>query len=67
MSENPVFHERTKHIDIKHHVLRKYIEDKRVVLKYIPTEIQLADILTKALASKRFHKLRDMLLGYGPQ
>ncbi|XP_059599385.1 retrovirus-related Pol polyprotein from transposon RE1 [Vitis vinifera] len=49
ISKNPVLHSRTKHIDIRHHFIRDLVEDKVVSLEYVPTEGQIADILTKPL------------------
>ncbi|CAL8988995.1 unnamed protein product [Prunus brigantina] len=49
ISKNPVQHSRTKHIDIRHHFIRDLVEDKILSLKFVPSEKQLADILTKAL------------------
>lgn len=62
MSENPVLHKRSKHIDIKFHVLRQYVNDGKIKLVYCPTEDQRADILTKPLATATFIKHRDHLL-----
>lgn len=50
---NPSTHQRTKHIDIKHHHIRQLIEDKIIKLTYVPTNDQLADILTKPLTTPR--------------
>ena len=47
--KNPVFHSRTKHIDIRHHFIRKANEEKKIDPKYIGTEEMTADIQTKAL------------------
>ncbi|CAL9026178.1 unnamed protein product [Prunus brigantina] len=49
ISKNPVQHSRTKHIDIRHHFIRDLVEDKILSLEFVPSEKQLADILTKAL------------------
>jgi len=51
IANNPTFHKRTKHIDIKYHFTREQIEKKLISVKYIPTDLQLADILTKPLPS----------------
>ena len=49
MSNNPVMLKRTKHIDVRYHFIREKVENGDVVLKYIPTEDQLADAaFTKA-------------------
>ena len=61
ISKNPVQHSKTKHIDIRHHFIRELVEEKTIVLEYIPTEKQLADIFTKALDAVRFESLRSAL------
>ena len=47
--ENPIFHAKSKHIDIKYHFVRDAFENKSFAIKYIPTEEQIADFMTKAL------------------
>ena len=48
LSENLVFHDRSKHIDIWYHHLRDCAQRRIMLLKYIPTEKQDANILKKA-------------------
>jgi hypothetical protein len=54
MSKNPVQHGRTKHIDIRVHFIGDLVADQQVELKYVNTEEQVADILTKALDKGKF-------------
>lgn len=49
LSENPRFHERTKHIDIRYHFLRQAHENGQITVKYLATADMTADILTKSL------------------
>lgn len=53
---------RTKHIDIKYHHIRDHVVNKRILLEWISTDIQEADLLTKQLGTGRFTQLRDKLL-----
>ena len=46
---NPVFHDRSKHIDIRYHHIRDCVQRKIMLIQYIPIEDQDADILMKAL------------------
>ena len=47
LGKNPVHHQRTKHVDIKYHFIRSKIQDGTVVLKYVPSKENVADIFTK--------------------
>jgi hypothetical protein len=47
---NPEFHQRTKHIDVRHHFIRELVNDEGVINpQYCPTSEMTADGLTKAL------------------
>jgi hypothetical protein len=48
LTENPEFHQRTKHIDIKHHFLRQEVGEKRVAFSYVKTTKLAADGLTSS-------------------
>jgi hypothetical protein len=58
LSKNPVFHERSKHIDIRYHFIRECVELGSIDIDYIRTSDQLADVLTKALGRLVFQELR---------
>jgi hypothetical protein len=58
LSKNPVYHERSKHIDVRYHFVREYVEAGKIDISYVRTEEQLADILTKSFGKAKFHELR---------
>ena len=49
LARNPVFHSRTKHIDVRHHFIRGALEEGHIELEYMATEDMPADIFTKGL------------------
>ena len=49
LANNPEFHKKSKHIDIRYHFIRNMVIDNKIKLLYISTKEQLADPLTKAL------------------
>ncbi|GKE41742.1 hypothetical protein Tco_1469026 [Tanacetum coccineum] len=57
ISNNPVMHSRTKHIDIRYHFIRDHILKGDIKLHFIPTQYQLADIFTKPLDEPTFKRL----------
>lgn len=61
ISKNPVQHSRTKHIDVRYHFLKEHVEQGDVVLNFVKTENQLADIFTKPLPFDRFCCIRGEL------
>ena len=61
LAKNPVYHDRSKHVDVKFHFIRDCIEQGKVEVDHIGTEQQLADILTKALGRVRFVEMRQKM------
>ncbi|KAJ9547529.1 hypothetical protein OSB04_020072 [Centaurea solstitialis] len=57
IANNPVLHSRSKHIDIRYHVIRDHISKGDIELHFIHTEYQLADLFTKPLDEARFNFL----------
>lgn len=58
---NPIFHNRTKHIEVRHHFIREVYEAGTIDIKYKPTEEMIADVLTKGLHSPKHQKFVKML------
>jgi hypothetical protein len=61
LSEHPVFHERSKHIEIKYYFIGDKLREGEVKLQYIPTNEQTTNILTKPLSRIKFSYLGDKL------
>ena len=61
LAQNPEFHRRTKHIRIRHFYVRECVSDGELEVKRVPTEFQLADIMTKPLPKPRLTALCDKI------
>ncbi|WCJ18356.1 Copia protein [Euphorbia peplus] len=59
LSKNPIEHNRMKHVHIRHHFLRDHVLKKDIILTYLPSKDNLADMFTKPLASTPFRGLRE--------
>ena len=67
LSVNKIFHDRSKHIDIRYHHIRDCVQRKIMLLQYIPTEDQDADILTKVFTGRKFKYHRGRIrVKYNP-
>jgi len=58
---NPIFHRRTKHIDVKFHYTRELVKDGIIDVRHISSNRQLADIFTKPKTRNSFEENRKLL------
>jgi len=61
MTENPVIHDKTKQIEIWYFYICDLVQKGVVKLKYVNTDEQVADVLTKPLSRLKFEHFRDKL------
>jgi hypothetical protein len=61
ISKNPVMHSKTKHIPIKYHFLWEHVGEKNIMVEYVSTKEQVADVFTKPLPWEAFECLHQRL------
>ena len=61
LSKNPVFHDKSKHIEIKYHYIIDMVQRGAVKLRYVATEEHIADVLTKPLPMVKFKYFSEKL------
>nr|GFA77369.1 ribonuclease H-like domain, reverse transcriptase, RNA-dependent DNA polymerase [Tanacetum cinerariifolium] len=63
---NPVFHGRSKHIDIRYHFIQECVENGHINVEHVSEELQRADILTKALPRLKETEVNDDTFPHPP-
>ena len=63
LAKDWVFRKRSKHIDVKYHLVRHHVMGGDIIVNYCPSEFMLADVLTKPLGEHMFKFMRESLLG----
>lgn len=61
LAENPVFHARTKHVEIHYHFIREKVLQGQIKMQYIKTADQVADLFTKGLSGVKSEEFRKQL------
>ena len=61
LSENPVFHDHLKHMEMRYHYVCDMVQRRAVSLRSILTDVQTADVLTKPLSKTKFEYFRDKI------
>jgi len=63
LAKNPIKHQRSKHIDIKFHFIRDEIMQKNLIIDYVPTDSNVADLFTKPVARIKLQSFKRHLMG----
>jgi hypothetical protein len=66
LAHNPVFHARTKHVELSYHFVRELVSKGFLQVSFVRSSNQLADIFTKGLPSSQFCYFRDKLMWHPP-
>lgn len=61
LTKNQMFHERTKHIDVRHHFIRDIVSKGVVDVKKVSTHDNPADMMTKAVPTNKFRHCLDLI------
>jgi hypothetical protein len=61
MTENHVFHDKSKHIEIRYHYICDMVQRGAIKLQYVSTDEQVVDVLTKPLSRVKFEHFRENL------
>jgi hypothetical protein len=61
LSDNPLFHDKSKHIEMRYHYVRDMVQKNILSVQYVSTAEQTVDILTKLLSLTKFVYFRDKL------
>ena len=63
LARNPVFHQRSEHIDIRYHFVRNEVQNGSVELQFVPSENNIADMFTKTMSSIKLKQFIPRILG----
>lgn len=61
LTKNPIVNGRSKHIDMRFHFIRNCVERGEIEVRYVRTQEQRADILTKPLTAGKFEEMRALM------
>ncbi|MCO5575423.1 hypothetical protein L7F22_029224 [Adiantum nelumboides] len=61
VARNPIFHVRTKHIEVHYHYVRERLSAREISLAYVPTQDNFVDLFTKALSREKLEAFRKAL------
>ena len=61
LTENPVFHARTKHVEVHYHFIREKVLQEEIEMRQIKTDDQVADLFTKSLSTSKLEMFRRQL------
>ncbi|GAU50018.1 hypothetical protein TSUD_331710 [Trifolium subterraneum] len=61
LAKNPIAHGRSKHIELRFHYLREQVGNGKLKVEHCRTDLQVADVLTKAVTVETFVRLRNLM------